>query len=82
MEQVILTQTAQNKNIHVKEFIQKSDFLDNAMISPNFRNIFFHAIGTNKFNPKFIKAVEKVTNINKTSYKPENIRYLINFNRL
>ena len=82
LEQVILTQTAQNKNIYVKEFIKKSDFLDNTMISPNFRNVFFHGMGTNKFNPKFIKAVEKVININKTSYKPENIRYLINFNGL
>lgn len=82
MEQVILTQTAQNRNIHVKEFIQKSDFSHQQTISPDFRNIFFHAIGTNKFNPKFIKSVEKVININKTSYKPENIRYLINFNRL
>lgn len=82
LEQVVLTQTAQNKNIYVKEFIQKSDFLHKPMICPNFKNVFFHAIGTNKFDPKFIKAVEKVININKTSYKPENIRYLINFNRL
>lgn len=80
-EQVLLTKLAQDFNLHVKEFVPVIFFDKKTMISSNYLDYFFHAMGNNKWKSEFITAIKKTLETNRINYKSDNIKILINYNR-